>query len=143
MPTAAASSSSPLRHFDHSAEQTAMPHLDTSLDARLVIRLRPSPFAPRRARRFVYEVGDPAGLPAGLVDDAALVTGELVNESIRQSRCDVEVAVATSPFECVRQALLALRRRPASSMQRLPATLQPSVTWPLRGGAATTHRGGR
>ncbi|WP_149374649.1 ATP-binding protein [Mycolicibacterium sp. P9-64] len=48
-------------------------------------------FAPRISRRLVYELCDSAGLPEVLVDDAAFVIGELVTESIRQSRRDVEV----------------------------------------------------
>ena len=37
--------------------------------------------------------GDPAGLPDGVVDDAALVLGELVTEGTRQSHGDIDVVV--------------------------------------------------
>jgi hypothetical protein len=72
---------------------------DTSTDARQWFRLRPTVFAPRLARKFVYEVGDPAELPEGLVDDAAFIVGELVSESIRQSRREVEVVIELASTE--------------------------------------------
>ncbi|MDX1890786.1 hypothetical protein [Mycolicibacterium sp. 050158] len=56
-------------------------------------RLRPTAFAPRIARRFVYELGDDAGLPDDVVDDAAFVVGEFVVESIRQTHGELEVTV--------------------------------------------------
>lgn len=55
--------------------------------------LRPSVFAPRIARRMVYELGKTGQLPECLVDDAALVVGELVTDGIRQSRREIEVHV--------------------------------------------------
>lgn len=64
-----------------------------AVDSPTVFRLRSTKFAPRRARRCVYALGDQAGLPDGVVDDAALVLGELVTESTRQSHGDVDVVI--------------------------------------------------
>lgn len=39
------------------------------------VRLHPRMFAPRIARRMVYEIGDAAGLPGDLVDNALANAG--------------------------------------------------------------------
>lgn len=70
-----------------------MGHHGDIVESPTVFHLRSTMFAPRRARRFVYELGDPAGLPDGVVDDAALVLGELVTEGTRQSHGDIDVVV--------------------------------------------------
>jgi hypothetical protein len=49
------------------------------------IRLRPCPAAATAARKMVREICSGCGLPAGLVEDAALVTGVLVTRSARQA----------------------------------------------------------
>jgi len=48
-------------------------------------RLRPCPAAATAARKMVREICSGCGLPAGLVEDAALVTGVLVTCSARQA----------------------------------------------------------
>lgn len=57
------------------------------------VSLRPRVFAHRTARRLVRDLCSESGLPATLVDDATLVTGELVRSSVRSARMPVDVSV--------------------------------------------------
>ncbi|CAN5790505.1 hypothetical protein BH09ACT7_BH09ACT7_38850 [soil metagenome] len=93
--------------------------------------LHPTVFAPRIARRMVHELGDPADLPERVVDDAALVLGELVTESIRQSRRDVEVDVQ------LRNQQITLRVRDAHA--RAPLFDGEIENAPARSSATVQH----
>lgn len=55
--------------------------------------LRPRAHAPRTARRLVRHVCAETGLPPRLVDDATFVAGELVTQSLRQTRSPVQIQV--------------------------------------------------
>lgn len=57
------------------------------------MRLAPRAAAARITRRLIYDTCDQAGFPVRMVDDAALVAGELVTASIRQARRDVDVVL--------------------------------------------------
>ena len=70
------------------------------------VRLDPTVLAPRTARRLTRQIC--AGLPIRTVDNAALVVGELVTSSVRQSRSPVdldlracETGVTISVFDAV------------------------------------------
>lgn len=62
-------------------------------------QLRHRASAPRAARRLVRTICADAGLPTSLVDDAAVIAGELVTVSVRQSQCPVDVLVTVSDGE--------------------------------------------
>ena len=57
------------------------------------IELRPRSSAPALARKLVYDMCGQAGLPNCVASAAAVVAGELVLTSIRQTRRKVDVSV--------------------------------------------------
>lgn len=74
---------------------------DDSVGARSCVRLRPTVFAPRVARKIVHELGDRVKVSDRLVDDAALVVSELVTESIRKKARELEVDVELLPEQII------------------------------------------
>lgn len=58
------------------------------------ITLRPGRSAPRIARKLVREMCTNSHLPVRLIDDALLVTSQLVTSGARQARSVVDVSVA-------------------------------------------------
>lgn len=64
-----------------------------SQTARVSVWLRPVASAPASARQLVVRSALSWGLPARLVDDAALVAGALVLESVRQARSPLRLTV--------------------------------------------------
>jgi hypothetical protein len=58
------------------------------------VRLRPTSAAPRISRKLVRDMCDHSPLPAALVDDAALIVGELVTTSIKQAHTVVDVVIS-------------------------------------------------
>lgn len=70
--------------------------IDSSVGTRSCVRLRPNVFAPRIARKIVFELGDRMEVADRLIDNAALVVSELVTQSIRQNPRDLEVDVELS-----------------------------------------------
>jgi anti-sigma regulatory factor (Ser/Thr protein kinase) len=63
------------------------------------VRLPPRSSAPRVARKLVRDLCTGSGLPDNLVDDAALVIGELVTTSVRQAHMAVQVVVVVAADE--------------------------------------------
>lgn len=106
-----------------------MASVDTvAVSTRRRIRLHPTVFAPRISRKLVYEVGDPAGLPDGLVDDAAFVVGELVTESIRQSHRDIEVEVQLTDQQITIRVRNATAQAPLiGQVEKVPARHSATV----------------
>lgn len=93
------------------------------------IRLHPTVFAPRQARRFVYRLGEVAGLPERLVDDAALAIGDMVTEGVRHSGREIEVIL-----EVVDQTMIVRARDTrvpgpsvAGAGRRAPDGVSPTV----------------
>jgi hypothetical protein len=76
-----------------SADDGGVPGMDASQAARISVRMRPVASAPASARRLVQRSGTGWGWPAGLVDDAALVAGALVLNSVRQARSPLRLTV--------------------------------------------------
>lgn len=60
------------------------------------VRLAPRASAPRIARKLLRDACAEAGLPRDLIDDAALIIGELVTTSVRQARKAVDVLVSVA-----------------------------------------------
>ena len=63
------------------------------------VQLPPRSSAPRVARKLVRDLCTGSGLPDNLVDDAALVIGELVTTSVRQAHMAVQVVVVVAADE--------------------------------------------
>ena len=60
------------------------------------VRLSPTVYAPRIARRLVVDLGSAVRTPQRLIDDAALVTGEIVTSAIRYTRSEIDVMIEVS-----------------------------------------------
>ena len=97
--------------------------------ARRRVRLHPTVFAPRIARRMLHKLGDPADVPQRLVDDAALVVSELVADSIRQCRHDVEVDIQLANQQIVVRVFDAQAKAPLFSDRtgKVPARSSATV----------------
>ena len=63
------------------------------------ITVRPHPYAPRLVRRLVRQSCEQGALPPRVADDAAVVAGELVTSSIRQTHTTMRVDVVVAPSE--------------------------------------------
>lgn len=63
------------------------------------IRLGPSIYAPRVARRTVFSLAAAAQIPQHLVDDTALVAAEIVTSAIRRTRAEIEFSVEVNADE--------------------------------------------
>jgi hypothetical protein len=61
--------------------------------ARCTVRLRPCAVAATAARKIVRDSCTGRGLPSGLIEDAALVTGVLVTHSVRQAHTRILLVV--------------------------------------------------
>lgn len=57
------------------------------------IRLNPTVYAPRIARQVVIGLGSAAGTPQHLIDDATLVTAEIVASAIRHASSEVGMII--------------------------------------------------
>lgn len=74
------------------ATQAQTTLLDSGVTRRRM-RLGPSVYAPRVARRAVFDLACTAQIPPRLADDAALVAGEIVTGAIRRTRSAVDVTI--------------------------------------------------
>ncbi len=77
--------------------------------------LRPTSQAPRLARQAVHSACRGLDLPAKVVDDASFVAGELVTNSIRQSRQRIRLAVLAEPDQVTLRVRDATREPPDST----------------------------
>ena len=71
----------------------AIAHSARTGTERRSLRLRPRAWSHRAARRLVRDMCSASAVPPGLIDDATLVTGELVRSSVRQAQAPVDVVV--------------------------------------------------